>query len=139
MMCMDRKVILITTLILLGILGVFFLYLSEKQVPPSGNLSDEQLLKYAKSPFDKKEMMFKEFILGYHNGTPVVVSFPCSDVCPAYTIRIIAYNVSQSDCESVGGELKSIYVPVAIAVMPKEFCFPKVIVDNGIYEFVEKQ
>ena len=133
---MDLKGILI--LIILVLLGVFFLYLSEKQFPASENLSDEQLLKYAKSSFDKEEMMFKEVIIGYHNGIPVIVSFPCSDVCPDYTMRIIAYNVSLSDCESVGGEIKSIYVPVAITVMPKEFCFPKVIVNNGIYEFVKK-
>ena len=131
--------LLIISIVLLVGIGIFILYESEKQVIPSNeSLSDEELLRYAKSPFDKEKMMFKDFIIGYHNGIPVRVSFPCSDVCPDYTKRIISYNVSLSNCKSIGGEIDSIYVPFGITAMAKEFCFPKIIVDNNIYDFVEK-
>ncbi|RLE41712.1 hypothetical protein DRJ16_05840, partial [Candidatus Woesearchaeota archaeon] len=99
-------------------------------------LSDKELLNYAKSHFDKEKVMGKNFILGYHNGIPVRVSFPCSDVCPRNTIRIIRYDVSLGKCESVGGEIKSIYVPFDEALKAEAFCFPKVIVENNIYNFV---
>jgi len=81
-------------------------------------------------------MMGKDFIFGYHNGVPVRVSFPCSDVCPRNTIRIIRYDVSLGECESIGGEIKSISVPFGIGAIAKAFCFPKVIVENSIYNFV---
>lgn len=103
------------------------------------SLSDAKLLEYAKSSFDKGQMMGKDLNIGYHNGIPVRVTFPCSDVCPNYTIRIIRYDVNLSQCAAAGGEVKAILVPVAIAVMPKEFCFPKIIVANDIYEFVESE
>lgn len=116
---------------------VFFWYVFGR--PASGGvLSDEQLLRYARSSFDGEEMVFRDFVVGYHGGVPVRVSFPCSDVCPQYTVRVIRYDVSLSDCESVGGVVKSIYVPFGIGARSEEFCFPQVIVDNQIYDFVEE-
>ncbi len=138
---MEKKIyLLIIPIVLLVGIGIFILYEFGQfpQIPSNGNISDEQLLQYAKSSFDKKEVWGKDFILGYHNDIPVRVSFPCSDVCPDYTIRIVRYDVDLSDCTSIGGEIKSIHVPVGIGAMAKEFCFPKVIVDNNIYEFIEK-
>jgi hypothetical protein len=126
-------------ILLAAVFVALVLYLIFSKPAPSNSLSDRQLLEYANSSFNSSEMMFKDFILGYHKGVPVEVSFPCSDVCPQYTMRIIRYNVSLSDCVSVGGEVKAIYVPIAIGVLPKEFCFPKVIVDAGVYNFAENR
>lgn len=122
---------------ILGGIGIYFFY---KINPNSSSqaISDEKLLKYAKSSFDKKKMMFKDFILGYHNNAPVRVHFPCSDICPDYTTRIIRYDVSPSECNNYGGEMRSLYVPAGPALIEKEFCFPKVIIDAGIYNFAEK-
>ena len=36
---------------------------------------------------------------------------------------------TDATCESIGGVTKSILVPIAIIVMPKEYCFPKAIAD----------
>ncbi len=121
-------------IVLIAIILAFLIF-----VEPVGKqeLSDDDLLKYAKSLYDKKEMMFKDFILGYHNGVPVRVSFPCSDVCPEGTIRIIRYDVNLSQCISVGGEIKAIYVPFGISSKIEKFCFPKIIVKNRIYNFVD--
>jgi len=136
---MNRKILIIAgAIVLISLIGWILLWESERtsQLPQNKTLSDEELLNYAKSSFDKEKMMGKNFILGYHNGIPVRVSFPCSDVCPDYTIRIIRYDVSLGECELAGGEIKSIYVPFGEALKAKAFCFPKVIVENNIYGFV---
>ncbi len=140
---MERKIgYVISFLIILAIvIGAILFFQPEKlnpQIPPNERLSDEQLLQYARSSFDKGEMWGKHLIIGYHNEVPVEVSFPCSDVCPDATIRIIRYNVTLKDCKSVDGKIKSIYVPRGIGIELAEFCFPKVIVENIIYTFVEK-
>lgn len=135
-----KKVVFYCTIAIAALLaGAFFLWHATNQSPSTSNknLSDEELLQYARSPFDKETMMFKDFVIGYHNSIPVRVSFPCSDVCPEYTMRIIRYDVNASACKSLGGEARSIYVPQGIGVIAKEFCFPKVLVDNNIYAFVE--
>lgn len=105
-------------------------------------LTDDDLLTYAKSSFDKAEMMGKDIIIGKHKDIAVRANFPCSDVCPDSTIRIIHYDIDPklaNMCNMVGGEVKSILVPIAITVRPQEFCFPKPIIESGIYEFVEKK
>lgn len=133
---------------ILLIIGMYAFFRSDQAVAPNGiskvlspdtELSDADLITYVESDFNKEEMMFKEVVIGKHNNTPVLVTFPCSDVCPEATKRIIQYDVESNLCESVGGELKSILVPVAITVMPQEFCFPKAIVESGEYEFTEKR
>ena len=113
---------------------------TQQQNPPTqGNaLSDQQLLEYAQSDFNQSEMMFKDIILGTYNNFPIRVTFPCSDVCPQATIRIIRYDVNISECSNPDGVIKAIRVPVGIGVMAQDFCFPKVIVDNNLYNFVNK-
>lgn len=98
----------------------------------SKELSDEELLEYYKSPFDKEKMMFKDMIIGKHKGIPVRVTFPCGDICPDYTIKVVRYDIELSQCEQAGGLVRTIFVPSAAMVMPEEFCFPKIIVENSI-------
>lgn len=105
--------------------------------PLEKTLTDKDLLDYARSDFNKTQMMFKDIMIGKHNNIPVKVSFPCGDVCPEYTIRIIRYDVNLTNCSQVNGEIKSVLIPAGIAVLPKEFCFPKLLIDNKIYSFVE--
>lgn len=70
-------------------------------------------------------------VIGSHNGIKVIEEFQCSDLCPQNTHRIIHYDVPAGpSCEQVGGVTKSILVPVAIAIMAKEYCFPRVIADE---------
>lgn len=132
MLTIMRRFIIATTIIavlVLLVLGITLFWQTPKQ---SSTLSDEALLAYAKAPFDKQAMMFKDFILGNYHGTPVRVSFPCSDVCPDYTIRIIQYDVPVAECASHGGVVQSINVPVAIMTLPKDFCIPKILIDNKL-------
>jgi hypothetical protein len=100
--------------------------------PPAGpqkarRIGDAELLRYAASGFDKRKMMFKRDTLGLHRGTLVVADFPCSDVCPIYTRRIIHYDVAPPDCARVGGMVVAETYPLGIAVTKRDFCEPTVL------------
>ena len=97
---------------------------------PSGQLTDQDILDYAASGYDKEEMMFQKVELGSHNGMLLIVEFPCSDLCPDNTTRVIRYDVENDECEALGGVLHMIFVPSDIAMVEKEYCFPKVLVEN---------
>ncbi len=105
----------------------------KKLIGNKKELTDKEILDYAKTSFNQSEMMFKDFILGYHNGIPVRAWFPCSDICPDYTTKIIHYNVSINQCKEIGGSIAIIYVPVGIASSREEFCVPTVLTDNQVY------
>ena len=98
--------------------------------PKPRNLSDTELLRMDSSPFDKKAMMFKSVVLGRHKGTLVVADFPCGDVCPAATRRIIHYQVEASNCAGVGGVVVQEFVPRGPAVARKAFCKPPVLANT---------
>jgi hypothetical protein len=89
-------------------------------------LSDADLVAYAASTFDHRAMMGKHIVVGLHRGRRVIADFPCSDICPDYTTRIIHYDVAPgASCVAAGGVTESRRVPVSIAVMDKDFCIPK--------------
>lgn len=91
-------------------------------------LTDADLIRAAEQKESPPSEGTQQWVIGYHNGTEVIKSFQCSDLCPENTLRIIYYNVPKdATCESIGGVTKSILVPIAITVMPKDYCFPKVI------------
>jgi hypothetical protein len=95
-------------------------------------LDDAALRAYAARPWDKARLMGRTVQLGRHHGVPVVAEFPCADVCPQYTVRIIHYVLPDGEsCESVGGVEQGVDVPVAITMMPRTFCFPKLLFDAG--------
>jgi len=96
----------------------------------SNELSDRKILSFAKSSYDQSEKMHTEEILGYQNGTKVIVEYPCSDLCPAYTKRIIHYDVDVENCAEADGSVKEISVPIGIAFGLKEFCIPKALENN---------
>ncbi|SEI59113.1 hypothetical protein [Frateuria terrea] len=99
-----------------------------------GLLGDAALKAYAAKPFDKHAMMGQTVELGRNHGLPVVVEFPCADVCPQYTVRIIHYRLpAGADCAAAGGVTKSVAVPVAITVMQKTFCIPAALAADGGY------
>lgn len=98
-------------------------------------LSDTDLLQYAQSPFDNEKMMNKSFYLGSHNGTVVKTDFPCGDICPDYTMRIISYIVDIARCETVGGVTQDIITdPQAGPNLVTKFCIPKIIAENDVNE-----
>jgi hypothetical protein len=96
-------------------------------------LSDDALVAYASQPYDKAEKYHHRDVLGVHHGTEVVADFPCSDLCPNYTVRIIHYAVEPGpDCDRIGGATRAMKVPVSIAEANQEFCVPKVLVEKKL-------
>lgn len=87
-------------------------------------LSDKELVAIAASKFDKGEKMFKREVLGRHRGSIVIAEYPCGDICPQYTRRIIHYDVPVEACARVGGIVVEELVPVSIAVGRRKFCEP---------------
>ena len=93
-------------------------------------LTDTDLIRAAEQKESAPIEGAQQWVIGYHHGIAVVKSFQCSDLCPQNTLRVIYYDVpTDATCESIGGVTKSILVPFAITVMPKEYCFPKAIAD----------
>ena len=98
--------------------------------PPTNEdtMTDADLIRAAEQKESAPTEGAQQWVIGYHHGIAVVKSFQCSDLCPQNTLRLIYYDLpSDATCESVGGVTKSILVPIAITVMPKDYCFPKVI------------
>ena len=93
-------------------------------------LTDNELLKYATTEYDKEEMMHQTVVLGNHNDATVIAEFPCSDLCPEYTTRIIRYDIDTNDCGSVGGVVHTMFVPRGVELVAEEYCIPKVLVEN---------
>ena len=112
-------------------IGIFLLLMFATSFCSNNNeLSDREILSFAKSSYEQREKMHTKEILGYHNGTEVIVEYPCSDLCPAYTKRIIHYDVNVENCTEAVGVVKEISVPMGTAFGPKEFCIPKVLEKN---------
>ena len=96
-------------------------------------ISDGDLIRYAHAPFDKASKKQKRDYLGLHHGELVVVDFPCSDLCPNYTKRIIHYNVPANpwDCFAAGGVIREEDLPTGIADRAVNFCEPRILVSSG--------
>jgi hypothetical protein len=92
-----------------------------------GVISDEALLQYAASCYDKRAMMFKHVMLGTNHGVRVVADFPCSDLCPQYTKRVIHYDVPVEKCTEAGGAERTRVIPYRIGNVAEGFCVPKVL------------
>jgi hypothetical protein len=74
-------------------------------------------------------------VLGTHRGTNVVVTTRCSDLCPAYTIRVVHYDLKPGvTCAAAGGMVAKIAMPVGIGVVPQAFCIPAVLYEAKLYE-----
>lgn len=128
----------ICCILIFGIISIILFFCGKRKLfqvtDPERTLTDEQLLEYARSPYDKKKMMHKKIIIGKHNGVPVKVSFPCGDLCPEYTKRIISYDVELDRCEEIGGVKKTIFITRGIAAIPENFCIPKILAEHNLYE-----
>ena len=93
-------------------------------------LSDAELINIAKQQNRQPQSHTSRSVIGVHHGVNVIEEFQCSDVCPENTMRVVHYDIDDAaQCSNVGGVVKSILTPIAIAVMPKDYCLPAVIAD----------
>jgi hypothetical protein len=93
-----------------------------------GPISDARIAAIAASPFNQQAMMFHHELLGLNRGMRVVADYPCSDVCPQATVRIIHYDRPPGPgCEAAGGVTASRMVPISITVQRVDYCVPTVL------------
>jgi hypothetical protein len=91
-------------------------------------ISDARIAAIDASPFDRRAMMFHREQLGLNRGMRVVADYPCSDVCPDATVRIIHYDRPPGrGCEAAGGVTAGRMTPVSIAVQRVDYCVPAVL------------
>jgi len=115
----------LNAVVLLALAGVALLA-PQRAIAGPPNLSDADLVAYAAKPFDHMTMMFKRITIGLYHGAPVIAEFPCSDVCPQYTTRIIRFDIAPgAACAAAGGVTQVRRVPFSIAMVEREFCIPK--------------
>ena len=101
---------------------------SAPEPPPADTVTDAEIAAFAAVPLDKTKRGGRTRFLGFHNGTSVLVDYPCSDLCPHYTTRIIHYAVEPGpECERIGGVIREATVPRGIASVVKPFCVPAVL------------
>ena len=94
-------------------------------------LTDADLVAYASTTYDKGEMQDKHLVLGVHSGVRVVVDFPCADLCPKYTTRIIHYDLpADKTCAALGGTTVLIATPTGAEQVPMPYCVPRVLADR---------
>jgi hypothetical protein len=104
---------------------------SQSATPVERGLSDGDLLGYASRSYDKRAMTQKRVVLGTNRGIRVVADFPCSDLCPDFTVRVIHYEVpTGQDCARIGGIEKMLRVPEGAWAQNETFCFPKVLIEH---------
>lgn len=97
---------------------------------PTRAITERAVLEYATTPYERSFPMGRE-VLGALNDVAVVADFICSDLCPAYTVRIVHFDVEPgARCTAIGGVERSVMVPIAITVTQKAFCFPSVLAQN---------
>jgi hypothetical protein len=98
-------------------------------------ISDAALIAFDAHDYDKSTKMQTHEVLGTNHGALVVVDYPCSDLCPQYTTRIIHYAVEPGpDCARAGDVVRMMVVPVSIAAMRKPFCIPGALADRPHYK-----
>ena len=96
------------------------------------SLSDADLTAYARTPYDAREMQDKTVVLGVHRGFRVLVEFPCSDLCPNYTTRLIHYDLpADATCTANGGAIVKLDTPLGTGSMPVPYCVPRVLAREG--------
>lgn len=101
---------------------------------PARGTDAAALRAYADAHWDKAALMHTTVELGRYGGVPVVAQFPCSDVCPQYTVRIIHYRLPPGvTCEAADGVRRDVLVPIAITVRTTSFCIPKPLLDGNRY------
>jgi hypothetical protein len=105
-----------------------FLLTSGMAQPAPGPLTDRAIAAYAARPYDKARMMGRREVLGVHNGVRVIVEFPCGDICPDYTTRVIHYEVAPGPaCVRARGVVRHAIIARGPAASRQPFCVPRVL------------
>jgi hypothetical protein len=94
-------------------------------------LTDADLLTADARPYDKASKMGTHEVLGVYHGLQVVVDYPCSDLCPLYTSRVIHYSLrSGVDCEKAGGKIEYRRGRRRVPAPSETFCVPGILTQD---------
>ena len=94
----------------------------------AGEVSDAELVAYAQRPFEKAEMMQRTIVLGSHRGTKLIAEFPCSDLCPQNTARIIRYELKAGEvCATLYRVQEEVFVPEGVGLAKRLLCVPAIL------------
>ena len=94
-------------------------------------LTDEELLHYASSSYDKDLFDQPPKVLGRLRGVDVVVEYKCSDICPNYAVRVIRFELpAGKTCAQVGGRYTHFELPPFSHQPDGGYCVPEVLMDN---------
>lgn len=75
-------------------------------------------------------------VIGLHHGVRVLADTSCSDVCPGNTVTVIHYDLAPgADCRRVHGVDATALVPMSIAMIPRHFCVPEILVRETLFRF----
>jgi hypothetical protein len=76
-------------------------------------------------------MMHKRVVICENGRTPIVATFPCGDICPDNTVRVIHYDLlPRQTCSGLGGVERKLRVVRGRASNDEIFRFPKVLSEN---------
>jgi len=96
------------------------------------DLSDGDLTALASSSYDKLTKQNTRVNIGRYHGAIVVADFPCSDLCPQETTRVIHFDVSVGvECDKAGGKSIAYAVPRGIGMSVQTFCVPAILVPRN--------
>lgn len=95
--------------------------------PPLMRLNDDRLRTIAATRLDENRINGRD-ILGEYHGTRVIAEYHCSDLCPAYTVRIIHFDIDAgAKCRAIGGRNATVTIPVGISAIPRKYCVPAIL------------
>jgi len=101
-------------------------------------ISDAAILAEVARPLtrdDQTRLMDRHEVIGTQNGVRVVIDYPCSDICPDYTTRVLHLDVAPgSACHAAGGVVREQWVPIGVAVESRPFCLPRILADRDAAE-----
>lgn len=91
-------------------------------------LTDGDITRIASAPYDKTLKSGKSEVLGLLHGGILVADYPCGDICPTYTTRIIHYTIEPGPkCEAFGGVVETRGYIFGIGPANGLYCIPKVL------------
>ena len=94
--------------------------------PQERRLTEGELKRLDSVHYDKAEKSGKREELGTFRGGRLVADYPCGDICPAYTVRIIHYAVDPGPaCQALGGVADLRGYASGISPTSSAFCVPR--------------
>ena len=71
---------------------------------PNAPISDAELIRIDNTAFDMRSKMGSHEVIGVSRGHHVLIDYPCGDLCPEETDRLIHFDVEPgAACKAIGG------------------------------------